>query len=734
MDKPEKNSEGPLEEAYEEYLSLLEQGETPNISVFVQCFPAEIRDSLRRKIQESERIVDAILATNEMFAEGYILSNRYRLKEKLGIGGSAVVWKAHDSQLDRNVAIKVLHPFVRIGIGGEDRMIHEARALASLNHPSVTQLYDFIRTEKFVAVVMELVGQGVSLADRIRPPQEAVDIALLREQALAFLGPLRGLAEAHRRGLIHRDIKPTNVLWDGNQFKLSDFGLVCEIPLESRTPSEEIVGTLSYSSPEQLEGGSLTTATDVFSSGTTLYKFLFGESLFPGDTAYQIQKSIALSQRYFSDRFHATPRDLKAILQKATAHNPESRYRTANEFVDDLNAWCVGDPVSARSPALPERAWIWARKNSWQTVSMCALFLATLAISISMNQAKKRAEQLQVILESTQLMLHAVDPMLPAANDTSVSEQLDLLTRAIEQSQGLPGNKLAPALENLGAALISIDRFHDAATIFEKAILHGAGDSAKVRYGWCLRYFDPQKAKQVLEPIAFRAHTDSDEAEFARLFALNRLGTVLLDESTLASKQKALDIFKEIKEPLKSLGDQGLWLKPMNLMNLGTAQSKVAWLLAEKEERLSNLNDHAEALASLASAEQEFINAGIGDHSEMFYVYVAQFQIYSKLEGYSDRAIQVGEFAINIRSRSRYSNWVTTLHFSLEFANYLHDIDRHDKARLIVLSALKQFPSIVGDKFHWDLAGGLTRLADLYNLQDEMDYQIVKRSLAESNS
>src|SRR6266540_4750030 len=204
-----------------------------------------------------------------------VIAGRYRLAELLGRGGMSEVWRAEDLELGRNVAIKLLAPDADTA-----RFEREARAVASLAHPNIMQLFDYGQSDGRPYMVLEYVPNG-TLEDRLRnrkplPDEEAIAIAT---------GIAAGLAHAHARGVVHRDLKPANVLFDEEgRAKLADFGIARMAAGEGTlTDAGTVLGTAAYISPEQAAGAAATPASDVYSFGVILYRMLTGR--LPFDSA-----------------------------------------------------------------------------------------------------------------------------------------------------------------------------------------------------------------------------------------------------------------------------------------------------------------------------------------------------------------------------------------------------------------------------------------------------------------
>ena len=267
----------------------------------------------------------------------------YRVIKKLGAGGMGAVYLALDTKLDRKVAIKVLHPEFNSDEHFKKRQLREARAVAKLDHPNICSVYDVNEAESFTFIVMQYI-EGESLADRMDQEPLGVSRALtLIEQAA------EGLAEAHAHGIVHRDVKPQNMMiTPRGQLKLLDFGLAKQVnpgdPVDTEAPTETmlsqpglIVGTMPYMSPEQVKGEPLEASSDMFSLGVTLYEMLAGKHPFKDQSAAVTMSRILLGEPIPTDQFQAqVSPELESLLSKMLSKDKETRYQNAEEFLADL--------------------------------------------------------------------------------------------------------------------------------------------------------------------------------------------------------------------------------------------------------------------------------------------------------------------------------------------------------------------------------------------------------------
>jgi serine/threonine-protein kinase len=269
---------------------------------------------------------------------GRLISGRYRLIAPLGEGGMATIWRAVDEQLDREVAVKLLRPQFSADAGFAARFKQEARSAGGLSHPNIVSVYDYgtdgADGEQYI--VMELVeGDDLStiLAERgTLSTDDAVRVAI---------GVASALEVAHRKGIVHRDVKPGNILiTDHGDVKVTDFGIARAVSEASMTVTGTTLGSVHYFSPEQARGDEVTGASDVYALGIVLFEMLTGRRPFDGDSAAAVAlKRLSEDAPMPSAIGVAVPAGLEAILARAMAREPVDRFADAGAFAEALRVW-----------------------------------------------------------------------------------------------------------------------------------------------------------------------------------------------------------------------------------------------------------------------------------------------------------------------------------------------------------------------------------------------------------
>jgi eukaryotic-like serine/threonine-protein kinase len=277
-----------------------------------------------------------------------LIAGRYVLEELVGAGGMSSVYRAHDQLLERDVALKILHSSYREDEEAVERFRREAQAVARLSHPNVVTVIDRGEEDGHQFIVFEYVD-GATLKDHLAkrgplPPEEALPIAVDVGEALAY---------AHAHGIVHRDVKPQNVILNGNgSAKVSDFGIARSVDVEKDvTQTGTVIGTGDYIAPEQASGRPVVPASDVYGLGCVLFELLTGSPPFSGSSFVDVamQHIHAPPPSLLEQRPDVPPR-IAAAVERALAKDPDDRFPSMDAFVAELRA-CLARPEPAAEGA-----------------------------------------------------------------------------------------------------------------------------------------------------------------------------------------------------------------------------------------------------------------------------------------------------------------------------------------------------------------------------------------------
>ena len=263
-----------------------------------------------------------------------VLGNRYEIIKKIGDGGMAFVYEAKDRLLNRTVAVKVLRPEFVDDEEFLGKFKREAEAVASLSHPNIVNVYDVGEDGKVHYIVMELV-EGQNLKDIIKNEgtlDEYTALDITKQIAKA-------LGAAHKKGIIHRDIKPHNILIsnEGRLVKVTDFGIAKAVSSSTMTSTGSIIGSVHYFSPEQAKGKYVGNTTDLYSLGIVLYEMIIGRVPFRGDSPISIALQHINDEIEFNQEEKvAIPQSVRNIIKKLTSKSSDDRYQGADELIEDI--------------------------------------------------------------------------------------------------------------------------------------------------------------------------------------------------------------------------------------------------------------------------------------------------------------------------------------------------------------------------------------------------------------
>jgi eukaryotic-like serine/threonine-protein kinase len=318
---------------------------------------------------------------------GEKIAGRYEVEELVGHGGMSSVYKARDSLLERNVALKILHEQYTSDEDFVERFKREARAVAQLQHPNIVTVIDRGEAEDRQFIVFEYID-GENLKELVvrkgrLEVREALEIAI--EVA-------RGLAFAHSQGIVHRDVKPQNVLLNGDgRAKVTDFGIARSLDVDGMTQTGTVLGTSNYIAPEQASGQPVDTPSDVYALGVVVYEMLAGEVPFPGESLVAVaMKHVHEPPPNLLDVRRDVPLRVAAAVDRALEKDPEQRFGSMDAFASELEA-CLAeldDPESDsdRTMVIPARQRHAPRKqvSRWPIIIGLLALLAVAAIVVGL--------------------------------------------------------------------------------------------------------------------------------------------------------------------------------------------------------------------------------------------------------------------------------------------------------------------------------------------------------------
>jgi hypothetical protein len=508
--------ESALDLIYAEYMVRLQQGQSPPPEEYYSRFP-QWRDLLFHQFQ-----VHALLSTGASCVAGKSQDaattsgkvgpwkanpKNFDVLAQIARGTSGIVYNAWQKSPPRVVALKA---FPALALGSDEQLARfrrEAAAAARLIHPNIVHLYTVSEWEEIPYLVMECVDGG-TLSDKwagvAQPPTEVASVVLTLARAVEY---------AHQRGVVHRDLRPRNVLLTGSgEPKITDFGLAKLMVAagEELTLADQVLGTPGYMSPEQAEGRSRDAGApaDVYALGSLLYEGLTGRPPFRGKTVVETLHLVTTQPPVPPGRIQpGVPRDLEGICLKCLQKAPEARYPSAAALAEDLRRFLVGEPTVARPLRLPERVWRWCRRNPLAACLSGALagvaLVAFALVSWTWRQEMEAQDRLRVTETALREKLLAEEKGRRA--DRLGGSLLDTLTISPE----VQGNATL-ALLGLGQSLSHSGRIGDSPPVFARAGLQEAMSEA-LRRRWSGDLSDRLPAV-VHSPDGRRFVTVSDKA------------------------------------------------------------------------------------------------------------------------------------------------------------------------------------------------------------------------------
>lgn len=384
--------------------------------------------------QEHDTAGEAL--ADDFLAERPSSIGRFGIQRELGRGGYGIVFLADDPQLQREVALKIPRPEVLLSEDARSRFAREAESAALLDHPGIVPVYETGRVG-YLSYIVYAYSPGETLGELLH---RRADPVATTEAAALMIQLCEALQHAHSRGILHRDLKPGNVLCAEQGPRITDFGLAKAVDDQgSLTVTGAIIGTPQYSAPEVVRGEPATTSTDLYSLGVILYELLTGRTPFAATTRLQLATAIAQEEPPSPRRFRSDlPRDLEAICLKCLEKDPAQRFHTVAELRDDLRRYLQGVPVQARHVGSLVRTARWCRRRPGVSTMIGLLLISLVAGGANVMWQWSRAErhltesqrERRRAINSLQSAQQAIDELLTeVAEGLADTPQLQALRR-----------------------------------------------------------------------------------------------------------------------------------------------------------------------------------------------------------------------------------------------------------------------------------------------------------------
>ncbi|KAA3611843.1 MAG: serine/threonine protein kinase [Planctomycetota bacterium] len=482
MEKETPPNRSPAEEAFHAYLDKVLRGQEADPEAYLARCPDQHREELRRILDDYAALRQEAAPKLTRPGAGMTIGD-FRLVRQLGRGGMGEVWEAEQIPLKRRVALKILAPHLGLSPDSLHRFRREAEAGGRLQHSGIVSVFAIGEAESFHFIAQELIAGGFSLADRIEESRETREqgAAHYRETGEIFRQAALALHAAHEAGIVHRDIKPGNILLapDG-QPKIADFGLAMVQDALGLSRSGELTGTPYYMSPEQAASRrmGMDHRTDVFSLGATLYESLALQRPFEGDTSRQVLEKILLEDPPDPRRLRSrVPGDLAIICLKALEKKRERRYSTMAALAEDLRRFLNHETIQARPPTAWTRATKWVRRHPlWSLGTASALIALPLLSALVLEARAARNDAVEEAAHKSQVakilagLFRMPDPVQARGEPITPSEMLIGAARSLRTELAEQPELQADLLLIIAEVLVSLAHHSEAETMIEEVL------------------------------------------------------------------------------------------------------------------------------------------------------------------------------------------------------------------------------------------------------------------------
>lgn len=449
------NSTSALDAAFRQWLEQLVKNPAADSEAFIASQPTNTQRKLRTMI-EDHRAMCEVTVPGPIWVEENTVVGDFRLLKKLGKGGIGQVWQAEKISLKSQVALKILKPQFNFSALSLARFQREAEAGGRLNHDGIVKTFGVGESNGVHWIAQELVEQGRTLADLFAEArlQSELPVGWYRHTCELFAQIADAIHAAHQAGVIHRDVKPQNILLTGeNKPKIADFGLAQIHDDLQLSRTGEFLGTPFYMSPEQAMSKrvELDHRTDIFSLGVTLYEALTLVRAFDGDTSQQVFQKILTEEPPAPQRLRSrVPTDLAVICGKCMEKGPERRYTTMAQVAEDLRRHLRHETIAAKPPTALAKAEKWCRRHPVVAVSsaisaVALISVSTLAFSLSKqksvtleaqwdaeNQAKIATQKAHASEQAVEFVVRLFEQADPEIGEGYAVTPLDLLDNGAE--------------------------------------------------------------------------------------------------------------------------------------------------------------------------------------------------------------------------------------------------------------------------------------------------------------